>query len=78
MHIRLDAEDYMYRRDLLVDPSELEPVDPCELHSSEVEVVSLPRCPSCNGSGKIEWTDDEGWQHEAPCETCSGEGEVNG
>ncbi|CAM5549894.1 hypothetical protein [Streptomyces abikoensis] len=37
----------------------------------------MPLCSSCLGSGKIEWEDEEGWQHEAPCATCNGEGEVN-
>ncbi|PSJ26207.1 hypothetical protein B7P34_24000 [Streptosporangium nondiastaticum] len=37
----------------------------------------MPLCSSCQGSGKIEWEDEEGWQHEAPCATCNGEGEVN-
>ncbi|MFF7728479.1 hypothetical protein [Streptomyces sp. NPDC008001] len=37
----------------------------------------VPLCSSCQGSGKIEWEDEEGWQHEAPCTTCHGEGEVD-
>ncbi|WP_424887547.1 hypothetical protein [Streptomyces sp. XH2] len=37
----------------------------------------MPLCSSCQGSGKIEWEDEDGWQHEAPCTTCNGEGEVN-
>ncbi|MFC5720016.1 hypothetical protein ACFP1Z_07520 [Streptomyces gamaensis] len=37
----------------------------------------MPLCSSCEGSGKIEWEDEDGWQHEAPCATCDGEGEAN-
>ncbi|WDN56965.1 hypothetical protein [Streptomyces clavuligerus] len=33
--------------------------------------VSTSGCGSCGGSGKVEWTDDDGWQHEAPCGTCA-------
>ncbi|MBB5122892.1 hypothetical protein [Streptomyces eurocidicus] len=40
-------------------------------------VKPMPLCSSCGGSGKIEWTDEEGWDHEALCQTCNGEGEVN-
>lgn len=39
--------------------------------------AAMPLCSSCGGSGKVEWTDEEGWDHEAPCQTCGGNGEVN-
>jgi hypothetical protein len=56
----------------------LSPDDQYEILStpSRVPVVAAPLCPSCGGSGKIEWTDEEAWEHEAPCETCGGVGEV--
>ncbi|MEI5098807.1 hypothetical protein RB200_09235 [Streptomyces sp. PmtG] len=78
VRIRLEAEDYVRRRSLLVDRAELEITDPSELEPSDLEVVAPPLCSSCGGNGEIGWTDDEGWQHEAPCETCDGEGEVGG
>ncbi|MGA4840696.1 hypothetical protein [Streptomyces sp. G45] len=71
VRIRLEAEDYMLRRSLLVDAAELEAVDPAELEPSDLEAWTVPLCSSCGGSGAIEWTDDDGWQHEAPCETCA-------
>ncbi|QLE72008.1 hypothetical protein FGW37_10685 [Streptomyces rectiverticillatus] len=37
----------------------------------------MPLCSSCQGSGKLEWEDEDGWQHEAPCTPCNGEGEAN-
>ncbi|GAA0480102.1 hypothetical protein ACFQ2B_39190 [Streptomyces stramineus] len=40
------------------------------------ETALMPLCSSCQGGGKIEWEDEEGWQHEAPCDTCNGEGEM--
>ncbi|MDT3399906.1 hypothetical protein RKE29_25290 [Streptomyces sp. B1866] len=56
----------------------LSPDDEYEVLSppSDARLVRAPLCSSCGGSGKIGWTDDEGWEHEAPCETCEGRGET--
>ncbi|MFD9910697.1 hypothetical protein [Streptomyces sp. NPDC059063] len=67
VRIRLDVPDYTGRDNVLVDPVELDVI------GMDDTLVAMPLCPSCGGGGKIEWTDEDGWQHEAPCETCEGE-----
>ncbi|MGW2602454.1 hypothetical protein [Streptomyces klenkii] len=49
----------------------------CDVYDQNGMPEPMPLCSSCEGSGKIEWEDEDGWQHEAPCTTCGGEGEVN-
>ncbi|MGK5627153.1 hypothetical protein [Streptomyces sp. URMC 123] len=70
---KLERPDPFGREAVLLTPDDkVEVVAPAAARAP----LRLPLCCSCGGSGKIEWTDEDGWQHEAPCGTCDGQGET--